>query len=89
MDGTKIEANANKYKFVWKTTTFHKKLNIKIKKLLLSMDMEISDKNLIKSNELNGQIKEYIIRKNIDINAIPTGKGKRLTREQKNYKLSY
>ena len=24
LDGTKIEANANKYKFVWKPTTFHR-----------------------------------------------------------------
>ena len=31
LDGTKIEANANKYKFVWKPTKFHKKLDIKIK----------------------------------------------------------
>ena len=29
LDGTKIEANANKYKFVWKPTTYHKKLDIK------------------------------------------------------------
>ena len=39
-DGTKIEANANKYKFVWKPTTYHKKLDIKIKELLLKMDIE-------------------------------------------------
>ena len=26
IDGTKFEANANKYKFVWKPTTFHKRL---------------------------------------------------------------
>ena len=74
----------------WKLMlTFHKKLDIKIKELLLSMDMEINDKNLIKSNEVNEKIKEYVIRKNIDINSIPTGKGKRLTKEQKNYKLAY
>ena len=34
LDGTKIEANANKYKFVWKPTTFHKKLDENIKRLL-------------------------------------------------------
>lgn len=89
LDGTKIEANANKYKFVWKPTTFHKKLDIKIKELLLSMDIEINDKRLIECNVLNEKIKEYVIRKNIDINSIPTGKGKRLTKEQKNYKLAY
>ena len=30
-DGTKFEANANKYKFVWKPTKFHQKLDNKIK----------------------------------------------------------
>ncbi len=33
LDGTKIEANANKYKFVWKPTTFHNKLDIKIRNI--------------------------------------------------------
>lgn len=35
LDGTKFEANANKFKFVWKPTTFHNKLNENIRKLLL------------------------------------------------------
>ena len=34
LDGTKFEANANKYKFVWKPTTFHNKLNKNIKLLI-------------------------------------------------------
>lgn len=34
VDGTKIEANANKYKFVWKPTSFHKKLCEKVRRLL-------------------------------------------------------
>ena len=34
LDGTKFEANANKYKFVWKPTTFHHKLNDSIRILL-------------------------------------------------------
>jgi transposase len=89
LNGTKIEANANKYKFVWKPTTFHKKLDLKIKELLLEMELEFDDKNLIKSSKLNELIKEYIVRENIDIFAIPTGKGKRLTKTQKNYKLVY
>ena len=29
LDGSKFEANANKYKFVWKPTTFHNKLSDK------------------------------------------------------------
>ncbi len=88
-DGTKIEANANKYKFVWKSTTYHKKLDIKIKELLLKMNIEFIDKNLIKSYQFNESIKLYVQRENIDINSIPNGKGKRLTKEQKNYKLAY
>ena len=34
IDGTKIEANANKYKFVWKPKTYHEKLDMKIKLLI-------------------------------------------------------
>lgn len=84
-DGTKIEANANKYKFVWKPTTYHKKLDVKIRELLFQIKIEIKDKTLIKSYKLNELIKEYIVRENIDINTIPSGKGKRLSKEQKNY----
>ena len=85
-DGTKIEANANKYKFVWKPTTYHKKLDTKIKELLLKMNIEFKNKTLIKSFQFNEFIKEYVVKENIDINSIPIGKGKRLTKEQKNYK---
>ncbi len=88
-DGTKIEANSNKYKFVWKPTTYHKKLNVKIKELLLNMNVEFNEKDLIKSYQLNALIKGYIVRENIDINSIPKGKGKRPTKVQKNYKLAY
>lgn len=89
LDGTKIEANANKYKFVWKPTTFHNKLDIKIKTLLSEMGLEYKKKHLVKSYELNNFIKQYISNENIDINSIPSGKGKRLTKPQKNYKLAY
>ena len=34
IDGTKIEADANKYKFVWKPTTYHKNLCNKVRQLL-------------------------------------------------------
>lgn len=42
LDGTKIKANANKYKFVWKPITYHKKLDIKIRELLLLMEIRIN-----------------------------------------------
>ena len=34
VDGSKFEADANKYKFVWKPTTFHNKLSDKIRIIL-------------------------------------------------------
>lgn len=55
LDGTKIEANANKYKFVWKPTTFHKKLDENIKKLL-SKYFVVNESKLLKSIE----VAEYI-----------------------------
>ena len=55
LDGTKIEANANKYKFVWKPTTFHKKLDENIKKLL-NKYFSVNKTELLKSIE----VAEYI-----------------------------
>lgn len=55
LDGTKIEANANKYKFVWKPTTFHKKLDENIK-ALLNKYFAINKIELLKSIE----VAEYI-----------------------------
>ena len=88
-DGTKIEANANKYKFVWKPTTYHKKLDTKIKKLLVEMNLEIKSPKIIQSYQFNELIKLYIEKKGIDTNAIPNGKGKHLTIPQKNLKLAH
>ena len=89
LDGTKIEANANKYKFVWKPTTFHKRLDSKIEEVLSKMGYEVDREELIKCEYLKELIKDYIIKTNLDINSIPSGKGKRLTAEQKNYKTVY
>lgn len=90
IDGTKIEANANKYKFVWKPTKFHQKLDIKIRTLLDEMNIKIlSEKELISSYEYNLILKKYCLDNNIDVNNIPNGRGKRLTIEQKNYKKGY
>ena len=87
-DGTKFEANANKYKFVWKPTTFHKRLDEKIKALLKEMKMNYTN-DFIQASELYSLMNEYVKRENIDIHQIPTGKGKRKTKEQKYYKEIY
>ena len=49
LDGTKIEANANKYKFVWKPTKFHKRLDGKVKMLLSEMGFDLTFKGFIKN----------------------------------------
>ena len=89
LDGTKLEANANKYKFVWKPTTYHEKLDIKIKEILEKMNIEFKSKNLVTSYQLNVLITDYVTKEGIDITNIPSGRGKRLTVEQKNCKTAY
>ena len=91
IDGSKFEANANKYKFVWKPTKFHKKLDEKIKNLLEEMgyNKESNTNDLIKTNDFNLILKDYISKNNIDINKLSNSKGVRSTKEIKNYKLAY
>ncbi len=68
LDGTKYEANANKYKYVWKPTTFHKKLGDKIRVLLKEYELlrGIPNDGIIESKlvadkltELSEQLKRY------------------------------
>ena len=90
IDGTKIEANANKYKFVWRPDKFHTKLDLKIKNLLYEMGFtNIDIKEFIKAEQFYKYLQKYVKNSNININNIPIGKGKRLNKEQKNYKLGY
>lgn len=89
IDGSKFEANANKYKFVWKPTKFHQKLDIKIKTLLNEIGYnEKINNNLIKAKDLYLIINDYAAKNKINVNNIPKGKGIRLTKEIKNYKLA-
>lgn len=88
-DGTKIEANANKYKFVWKPTKYHKKLDIKIKELLSEIEYSYNNKELIKTYEFNKILKDFALKNEIDIYSIPSGRGKRLTKEQRMCKIGY
>lgn len=90
-DGTKFEANANKYKFVWKPKKHHQKLDLKIKEFILSIGYDITfEKNkLIKSNEFNEILNNYINQENINIYDIPNGYGCRRTKEEKNYIIGF
>lgn len=61
IDGTKIEADANKYKFVYKPTTFHIKLSNKIINLLklLEIDRDIPNGDIIPSSYIALKVVEF------------------------------
>lgn len=65
IDGTKFEANANKYKFVWKPTKHHKRLTIKageiIKKYVLFDNYR--EEEFIRSNTLANAITNLKIKR--------------------------
>jgi len=60
IDGTKFEANANKYKFVWKPTKYHEKLSGKIRKLLkdVGLNKNVPEKGIIDSNLIAAKLNE-------------------------------
>ena len=60
LDGTKFEANANKFKFVWKPTTFHAKLNAKVKELLCGYIQLPSSINSFTSKEIGEHLNSLI-----------------------------
>lgn len=51
LDGTKQEAKANKYKFVWKPITLHNRLSDKVRSLLktLGLEKDVPSKGIIPS----------------------------------------
>ncbi|NYV27747.1 transposase [Streptobacillus felis] len=77
IDGTKLEAYANRYTFVWKKTIIknREKNNVKIKELISEFN-SYYDMNLINLEE----IIDYLLSKNIEM---VKGKGKRKSFEQK------
>lgn len=78
LDGTKFEANANKYGFVWKPITFHNKLNENIKTLLDKHFSISSNKKTFLSKEIGEYINLLIDKakeEGVDIDNIKTGRG--------------
>ena len=65
IDGTKFEANANKYKFVWKPITFHKKISISFFDLLKRNNLCQSYRfeELVSSKTISSTITELSINK--------------------------
>lgn len=90
LDGTKFEANANKYKFVYISEKRMDSLNNKIINLYNDMNITEYDKqNRVNSKDFNTSILKYAQDNSVDILNIPNGKGKRLTREQKIVKTGF
>ena len=90
LDGTKFEANANKYKFVYISEKRMDSLNEKIINLYSEMNITVYDTDKrISSKDLNSIILSYAKDNNVDILNIPNGKGKRLTREQRIVKTGF
>ena len=90
-DGTKFEANANKYKFVWKPKKFHQKLDNKIKNFIVDIgyDIKTEEGKLIKASEFNRILNDFVIKENINIYDIPSGAGWRGTISQRKYLLGF
>ena len=64
IDGTKFQARPNKYKFVWKPTTWHEKLTGKIRSLLndLNLSSHIPKEGYIPSQLLAEKLNELMLR---------------------------
>lgn len=65
VDGSKFEANANKYKFVWKPTIFHERISVTFFNVLKEYDLctTYDFEKLVKSKTITGAIDELIIKK--------------------------
>ena len=91
LDGTKLEANANKYKFVWKPKKYHENLDIKIRNLIKDIGYVVNDKEnkLITSNDFYIILKDYAKKENIKISSLSKEGGHRYTEQEKKYKEGY
>lgn len=90
LDGTKIEANANKYKFVYKPRKHWETLNEKIRNLLTIIDEKYEEtNNRISAVELSAYLNYYAEKEGIDIYNISSGKGIKISKGEKLLKLGY
>lgn len=60
LDGTKQEANANKYKFVWKPLHYHQKLSDKVRSLLntLALSKNVPTEGILSSKIIMSKLNE-------------------------------
>ncbi len=87
IDGSKFEANANKYKFVWKPDKRQLKLCEKVREIVEAYNITTS-KTVITSYEIANYIGTIVskgLESGIEMKNIVTGKGHRLFQIQKDY----
>ena len=65
IDGTKYEANSNKYKFVWKPTKHHKRLTVKASEIIKKYQLyeNYREEEFIRSNTLANAITNLKLRR--------------------------
>ena len=95
LDGTKLEANANKYSWVWKKGSIHSRNNVfsKLNGLLTEMNESVLVSYRVKfelRQEYAIEYVEYILETYLEVSGIKRenfvhGKGKRKSTEQKQY----
>lgn len=90
VDGTKIEANANRYSFVWKKTTerFEKNLQEKMKEILENLKTDLNIEFVVPEDKISVQFVNDILSKLMEIKnneniEFVSGKGKRKSKIQK------
>lgn len=81
VDGTKLEADANKYKFVWKPDKRMQKLKATVSSLLATIGISVKETE-ITSMALLGWMNKYMSEKRLDSVPAPA-RGKRMTAEEK------
>lgn len=83
LDGTKLEANANKYKFVWKPRKIRTNLEEKILRLFTKMELPFKENETVSSSSVYKKLAAYADKEDISLEDLPTGKGHRLSCSQR------
>lgn len=85
IDGSKFEANANKYKFVWKPDKKLKKLKTKISEILQKYSITLTEITYESMLEAINNLKTIGSKQKIDLDNIKRGKGNKLNEIEKDY----
>lgn len=85
VDGTKLEANANKFKFVWKPTAHHKRLNLGIRNIIIKYFDLPPSKQTFTSKEVGNYLSILYEKISKTGESILGGKGHKLSELGKDY----